>query len=242
MDTEQSRHNINDDKSGSEMLSEICRLLLKLLIKCIVKLLKLIIKGLRLVFVLLKMMLQACVDFWNDNSTQEKIHMARRWCVDTLKLCVELTLITLHKLWQWSIIALKATVRGTVWVAKATVRGIIHLRPTIVLISKVCLKGLKATWKGMRWLGRTLRLFALKRKRAYLAFRKNKGFKGLLLDIKNHLQHRLNDYMDEGQEDAASDAMSYGEYITDEIGDETKTRSIGKKIYKSMNKLFDDNE
>lgn len=242
MATEQPKYNINDDKSGSEMLSEICHLLLKLLIKCSVKLLKLIIKGIRLLFYLLKMMLQACVDFWNDNSTQEKIRMARRWCMATLKLCAEWTLIALRKLWQWSIIALRATMLGMVWAAKATVRGIIHLRPTIVLIGKVCLKGLKATWRGMQWFGRTLRLFALNRKRAYLAFRKNKGFKGLLLDIKNHLQYTLNNYMDEGQEDTASDAMSYGEYITDEIGDDTKTRSIGKKIYKSMNKLFDDNE
>ena len=235
------RHN-QDEKSGSEMLSEILHLLLKLLLRLITKLLRLIIKGIRLLFALLKMLLQACADFWNDNSTQQKLRMARRWCIDTLRRCVRWTIIALHKLWQWSIIAAKATWRGAVWAVKATVRGIIHLRPTIIIIGQTCLKAMKATWRGMKWMWRTLQLFMLKQRRAYQAFRKNKGFKGLLLDTKNHLQHRLNDYMDEGQEDQESDAMSYGEYISDEIGDETKTRSIGKRLYTGMNKLFDDDK
>ena len=234
-------HN-HEDKSGSEMLSEIMRLLLKLLLMLITKVLRFIIKVVRFLFRLLKMLLQACADYWNDNSTQEKIRMGRRWCRNAMHTALRWSVIAFHTLCRWSVIALKATWRGMVWTAKAIVRGIIHLRPTIILTGRMIAKGLKATWRGMVWSARMLKTYALRRKRAYQAFRQNKGFKGLLLDIKNHLQRRINDYMDEGQEDKESDAMSYSEYITDEIGDDNKTRSIGKKIYTGMNKLFDDND
>lgn len=234
-------HNI-DDKSGSEMLSEIMRLLLKLLLKILAKILILIVKGIKLLYAMLKMLLQACADFWYDNSTQEKLRMARIWCIHAMETTLQWCLIALRTAARWSIISLKELCKAVVWLAKSVVRGIIHLRPTLVAMRRAVAKGLRLLWQFTKSTARRTKAATVKQQRRYRQFRKNKGFKGLLIDIKNHLQMRLNDYMDEGQEDQTSDAMSYGEYIGDEIGEKGKTRSIGKKIYKSMNKLFDDNE
>ncbi len=223
------------------MLSEIMHLLLKLTMMLITKMLRIIIRVVRFMFRMLKILLQTCADYWNDNSTQEKIRMGRRWCLNAMQAAAQWSITAFHTICRWGTAAFKATCQGMVWTAKAIVRGIVHLRPTVILIGRATATGLKATWHGIVWAGRMLKAFARHRQRAYRSFRQNKGFKGLLIDIKNHLQQRINDYMDEGQEDKESNAMSYSEYITDEIGNDNKTSSIGKKIYTGMNKLLDDN-
>ena len=219
------RHNNYEDKSGSEMLSEIGHLLWKLCMKVVAHLLKLILKGLMFCFAMLKLLLQACIDFWNDNSTQEKLRMARRWCINSIKLCG-----------TYCLMGFIAIGKGLVWTAKAIWRGITHLKPTLVFLGRLCGKAAKAIWRGLIVCIKAIRIFFLKRQQAFRRFRRNKGFKGLLIDIKTYLQEQLNSYMDDN-DSVSSDAISYDEYI-DANRSDGKT-SFGKKIYKEMDKLFD---
>jgi hypothetical protein len=219
------QHNNYEDKSGSEMLSEIGRLLWKLCLKAVAHLLKLIIKGAMFCFAMLKLLLQACIDFWNDNSTQQKLRMARRWCIDSIKA-----------LSLYCQIGLIAIGKGLVWTAKATWRGITHLKPTLVFLSRLCVKALKAFWRGLIVCGKAIRLFFLRRQQAFRRFRRNKGFKGLLIDIKTYLQQQLNSYMDDN-DTVISDAISYDEYI--DANRKDGKSSFSKKIYQEMDKLID---
>ena len=79
----------------------------------------------------------------------------------------------------------------------------------------------------------------MKRKRVYLSFRRNKGFKGLMMDVKNYLQLLLNNYMDEEQTETGKNVLSYEEYIRGERGGNNDTGTIGKKIYNGMKNIID---
>lgn len=220
------QHNNYEDKSGSEMLSEIGSLLWKLCKKALAHLLRLILKGLMFCFTLLKILLQACIDFWNDNSTQEKLHLARHWCANSLKA-----------LWFYTLMGIYAIGKGLVWTAKATWRGITHLKPTLIFLGRLCVKAAKATWRGLVVCGKAIRIFFLKRQQAFRRFRRNKGFKGLLIDIKTYLQEQLNSYMNEDNDTVSSDAISYEEYIDANSKDGKK--SFGRKIYNKVDELID---
>lgn len=217
-----------DDKSVGEMLAEILRLSLKLLLKCTIKLVRLLVKGCVVIFFLFRRLLQSCVDFWNDNSTQQKLHMAKVW--------FHLFLKTLGRL---TVKGLKALARGLVWAIRTLVRCIINLRPTLVLIGRALGRCGKTLLLWLQLFGRGLRLFFTKRKRAYLSFRRNKGFKGLMIDVKNYLQLLLNNYMDEEQTETGKNVLSYEEYIRGERGGKNGTDTIGKKIYNGMKNIID---
>jgi len=220
------QHNNYEDKSGGEMLSEIGHLLWKLCLKAVAHLLKLVLKGIMFCFALLKMLLQACIDFWNDNSTQEKLRMARHWCAQSFK--------TVGSYCWMGIIAIG---KGLVWTAKATWRGITHLKPTLVFMGRLCVKAAKAIWRGLVVCGKAIRLFFLKRQHAFRRFRRNKGFKGLLIDTKTYLQEQLNSYMNDDNDTVSSDAISYEEYIDANRSDGKK--SFGRKLYNEVDKLID---
>ncbi len=227
MATEKDYYN-GDDRSVGEMLAEILRLSLKLLFKCMIKLVRLLVRGCVVVFFLFRRLLQSCVDFWNDNSTQQKLHMAKVWFHAFLRTLVRLT-----------VKGLKALARGLVWAIRAFVRCIINLRPTLVLVGKVLGRFGRTLLLWLLLFGRGCRLFAMKRKRAYLSFRRNKGFKGLMMDVKNYLQLLLNNYMDEEQTETGKNVLSYEEYIRGERGGNNDTGTLGKKIYNGMKNIID---
>ena len=225
MRTDHSNNNY-DNKSGGEMLSEIGRLLCKLFLKCIARLIKFILKGVKWCFSLLKLALQACIDFWNDNSTQEMLHIIKSWCVHTLKTLGSYCVISGVAIWK-----------GLVWLMKAIVQGLIHLKPTLIYLGRLCVKAGKGLWKGIVICGKSIRLYFLKKQHAFRRFRRNKGFKGLLIDTKNYLQALLNSYMEEDNETISSDAISYDEYVNGNKANGKK--SFSSKIYNEMNKLID---
>ena len=225
MSSDYSNNNY-DNKSGSEMLSEIGRLLWKLFLKCIARFLKLILKGIMLCYALLKLTLQACIDFWNDNSTQEMLRIIKSWCVKACKT-----------LGTYSVSGSIALWKGLVWTAKAIVRGIIHLKPTLTYLGNLCIKVGKGIWRGIVICWKSSRLYLTKKQHAFRRFRRNKGFKGLLIDTKNYLQAMLNNYMEEDNETASSEAISYEEYVN---GDKPNGKeSFSSKLYNEMNKLID---
>ena len=225
MSSDYSNNNY-DNKSGSEMLSEIGRLLWKLFLKCIARFLKLILKGLMLCYALLKLILQACIDFWNDNSTQEMIHIIKSWCVKAFKTMGAYCVSGSIAFWK-----------GLVWTMKAIIRGIIHLKPTLTYLGRLCTKAGKGLWRGIVICCKAIRLYFLKKQHTFRRFRRNKGFKGLLIDTKNYLQALLNNYMDEDNETVSSEAISYDEYVN---GDKANGKeSFSSKLYNEMNKLID---
>lgn len=225
MNSDYSNNNY-DNRSGSEMLSEIGRLLWKLFLKCVARFMKLVLKGIMLCYALLKLVLQACIDFWNDNSTQEMLRIIKSWCVKAFKTLVTYGVAGSIALWK-----------GLVWTAKAIVRGIIHLKPTLAYLGRLCRKAGKGLWRGIVVCCKGIRLFFLKRQHAFRRFRRNKGFKGLLIDTKNYLQSLLNSYMDEDSETGSSEAISYDEYVNGDSPDGKK--SFSSKLYNEMNKLID---
>lgn len=227
------------EKSEGEMLSEILRLLLKLFLKCIIKLCQLILKGLQLFIRTIKVLGHKCIDFWNDNSTQEKVHKTELWCQNTLRATIKYSVIGIKLLGIGLFIVIKAICLGLIRFIKTAIKGIIHLQPTIILIGKVIVNCNHAILKWFKRCGRGFKYFFVKRKKTYKTFRRNKGFKGLLIDTKNYLQYHLNSYMDEGHENENSDAISYEEYLNEHIESNGKPETLGKKIYIKMNKLID---
>ena len=218
----------HDDKSGGEMLSEILHLLFRLLIKSTKNLLQLIAKGLLLLWQLVRFGIRKCIQFWNRNSTQQKVRLAIDWTKWFIKAC----LVGL-------VLAVKWLCLGTVWLAKAVVKGCIHLRPTIIYIGNATVRLLQLMGKGCMALWHGIISFCNGRRQAYQRFRKTKGFKGLLIDTKGYLQKQLDDYMDEGQEDKESNAVGYGEYFTDEGGRNGSKSSLGHRIYNGVNRILD---
>lgn len=221
-------NHIYDDKSGGEMLSEIMRLLLKLILKSAINLLRLIVKGILFLQAIINRGIKACIDFWHSNSTQEKIRMATRWCQQFIKDVL-----------IYTVIAIKWICYGTIWLITVMVKGCIHLKPTIIYIGHLFRKVLQGIGKGLQFMCQSIATFYKNRKVAYQNFRQTKGFKGLLIDTKNYLQKSLDDYMNEGQEDKESTAMGYGEYITEEIGNDGRTTSFIHKIYNGLTKFLD---
>lgn len=229
-------NNSIDDKSGGEMLSEILALMLKLLVKCLYKLLKFIFKLtfriLKLCFKLIKILIRAFLEFWNDNSTQEKLHIARLWCLKALKTLSIWLLIGVKQLWK-----------GLKWLVHALIRSIIHLQSTLVIVSRQIVKGIKLIWKVLKQCGKNIRNFSTKQKQNYYKFRKNKGVKGLLIDTKNSLQRSLDNYMKDETDEvgkADNEPISYEEFISEGNQDPDKPMPLARKLYDEMKRIFDD--
>lgn len=221
-------HKRSYETSEGEMLADILKLSLKLLLKLLVRLCKFIAKGLALLFYLFKLGIQRIIDFWNDNNTQQKLRIAKKWCRNAIRL-----------LSMWLVLCLRFFVKIGVWTAKAIGHGLLNLKPSLVMLGNLIVRFAHAMWKLCIALGRRVKLFFVHRKRAYAAFRKNKGFRGLMIDTKNYLQHLLNDYMDEDQGEADSNSMSYEEYIKEVRSEKNDSNTLGKRIYQSMKNIID---
>jgi hypothetical protein len=154
------------------------------------------------------------------------LHIIKSWCLNALKTLGSYCVICGVAIWK-----------GMIWLMKATVKGIIHLKPTLTYLGRLCVKAGKGLWKGIVICGKSIRLYFLKKQHAFRRFRRNKGFKGLLIDTKNYLQALLNSYMEEDNETISSDAISYDEYVNGNKANGKK--SFSSKIYNEMNKLID---
>lgn len=226
----QSPKNKYEDKSGREMLAEILRLTLKLIVKIGYNLLKLTAKGIKYIYTCINTAIKRIVDFWNANDTQVKLRIAR------IKLKAACTTLK-----HWSIVALKATAHFTVWCFKEIVKAIIHLKPTVQKCWAATKKFAKASCE---WAKRMYRIGKIKRAKqeiAYRKFRQHKGFKGLLIDIGNYLKSQIENYMDEEQVEASADAND--EEAVMEIGEDDNTAQIiGKRIFSKVKTIVDINE
>ena len=127
MDEERHMKDGYEGKSAGQMLAEVARLLLLLLLSMLKWLGRLLLRGLKLLLKLVCKGLLWLIDatgrgierlqaFWNDNDTQEKLRKLR-----------EGTVAAGRQLWQWTVVAAKATWRGLVWMGRNTAKGAVWL-------------------------------------------------------------------------------------------------------------------
>ena len=261
--TDENKNNPHKDsfenKSGGEMLAEIGRLvlvllgtMLKLFLKYILKAFKFILKWICKGLLALIDFIQFCATktraFWNNNNTQEKIHKIRLWFKHAFKTLGLWIVIAANASWKGLKWGCKKTLQGTVWLVKHIVQGIIHLGPTLVKFWRGIKKGFRAFGRWLVKVGRGIRLWWRNRQRAYHSFRRNKGFKGLLIDLGNLLKKQVNNYIEEEQAMDESDDDNIFETAEEEDSemeqeDEVqrgKIHTFGKSIYDAMKKIVED--
>lgn len=244
-----------DGKSAGKMLVEIGRLLLLLLLgllkllwrwlkKGLRWILKWICKGLLLLIDVTDLAIQRTRAFWNDNDTQEKLRKTRIWLLLSLRKLAKWSLTACISCWNLLCWLGKHLWLALIWFIKALIRGIIHLGPTLRAVGRSLAKAARATWRWIVRVCRWMKLGHLRRKRAYQRFRKNKGFKGLLVDVGSWLRLQLNNYLDEtpapeeGEVDDDDDFNPFDD--DDETVNHSKMHSLGRSIYNAMKKIVED--
>jgi len=263
-----------NDKSALQMLREVGRLLLVLLARVLLALLRLLRRFGKWLLRLLCRGLLFFIDvmhntavrlraFWKDNDTQEKIH----------KLCRRLRWLGLLSL-RGLCVGAKASWRGFRWLGKRIVVGLIllargllyavlHIGPTLRLLGHGLWVGLKSLGRFLCRCGRGLRKAYRLRQRAWRHFRRNKGFKGLLIDFGVWLKHQINNYVEEQADDSSADDDEGVEEVLDEDAAESrrlleqpangddysfkpdadgkrKIPTFGRSIYNAMKRIVED--
>lgn len=228
----------------------IPQLILQLIKLILILILSILIKGLKIVWRFLVFLVDVAVDamerlgeWWNANDTQEKVKKIKaaikKGCITLGKWCVIAAVATAHGI----AIGAVATWHGLVYGTKATIQGIIHLKPTVVRTGKLIVSGTKATIAWIKRCARGIRLFHIKRKRAYMRFRRNKGFKGLIVDSSNAVRDSIKMFMEEDQEEATPDAVTEDDIIEEELDERIenkKARKFGKKFFEKVKEIVED--
>ena len=227
-----SGHRPSSERNWLQMLSEISILLLKVILKFLVRTFRLILKIIKLLIALLMALISRIIVFWNSNSTQDKVKKFKLWLKDMA--------IYITKAFVW---LLQAIWRGIIWLLKATLNALINLRPTLYKIWQGLIKLSKIIWQLLIRCWHRFILFYINRKQAYNRFRRNKGFKGLLIDIKQNLHKQLDIYMNEDDDDnddtkELTNTVGDAEFISEEIGQNNKIRIILNKLYNALKKLI----
>lgn len=215
-----------DEKSALGMMAEIGRLLLVLLLKCIVRGLRTVRRGLwRVVKLFCKGLLRlidgidtcatALSRFWNDHSTQEKLRRVRQvlsaaWR-GTVLGCTWMAVHTWRGLcwlgthtWKTGKWLAVWGARGVWLFCQGVVWSVVHLRQAMGLAWRGIVRGARAIARAGAWLWRHVRSaacafhhFLRRLYDAWLHFRRTKGFKGLLIDCGLWLKRAIDDMMEE---------------------------------------------
>ena len=225
--------------------------LLKLGLK---QLLKYTCKAIILLWDLCQQLYEKCKNFWYDNDTQAKIKLAKRWAKEALRTLAQWTVIALIQIGKGLAWTGKQLLKGLVWLIKETIIAIIHLGPTLKKMGQFIVKTSILLWKMLCKMARTIKIIIKRQQQAYQQFRKNKGFKGLLIDLGTWMKNSLNDYLDETAEDDNNtnednddDEESESKYMKEEnthfdkesMG-KSKVHTFGRSLYNAMKKIVDE--
>ncbi len=240
------------EKSVWAVLLEIAKLLCLLCWKGIKAFGRLILKGLkhllRWVVIALLWLIDSirwlCLKikaFWTDNNTQDKLRKIGRGLKKGL-------LAVLAGLWVGIIYIGK----GIGWLFKKLFVGLLHLRTTLKLLGRWIGRTAVRFWHWLRRLGGRLKAWFAKKKQQYKAFRRNQGFKGLLIDMRDAMRGSISNYIENDQQkDESKDGepveetmLEAEEVLADdadnENDDEVKgLRKFGRRIYKAMKRLVE---
>ena len=255
--TDDERRERQDEYSGRSAM-QLCRELLRLLLVLLWRMLLWCIrKFLKGVLWLISVCEDGCERlnvWWHDNNTQEKVAKTKawlrmamrtlgRWCVIAWKATLKGIAVGSVMAWKGIKIATRATVKGIVIAIKATVRGIIHLRPTVKKIGSLIVQGAKATWAWMKRCRRGMKLFRIRRKRAYQRFRRNGGVKGMMIDTSRSIKNGIQMFMEEDQEEATPDAVTEDDIMAEELEERAnegmKSIKIGKSFMEKAKDFMD---
>ncbi len=244
--TEEERKELQEEyskKTGGQLIAELARLVLLLIWKIIKKGIRVLAKFLLFIIESIQEGCEKLAEWWNAKDTQEKVAeikaTLKKWCIQFGKWCVIAAKATGKGIKIGAIATWHGIVKGT----KATILGIIHLKPTIIKIGQAIAKGSKAFAAWTKRCGRGMKLSHIRRKRAYQRFRRNKGFKGLIIDSSNAVRNGITMFMEEDQEEAAPDAVTEDDLLKEEIeervDEDNKAHKIGKKIFYSAKNIVD---
>ena len=242
----------DNDKSTLAVLAEIAKLLVllcwkglkalgRLLLKFLKFLLRWLVKGLLAIIDGIDYLSNRLKAFWNNNDTQEKIHKIGRG----LKNACFATISGIG-------IGLLYVGKGIVWLLKKLFVGLIHLNTTLKILGRWIVK---ITVMFGKWVGRqgtNFKVWCGKKKQQYKAFRRNKGFKGLLVDMRDGLKGGISNFIEDDQqkdtEQSESDSVEEPEELQmadifddddDDIENYHGLKKVGKKIYRAMQRLVE---
>lgn len=263
-------HNPYNEKSILQMLREVGHLLLVLLARLMIALAKLLLRLGKLLLKLACKFLLLVIDltqrgitraqaFWHDNDTQEKLRKAKEGC----RRAARATL--------WGLgVAARATGRGLRWSGRklrdgaivlfhATVYAVLHIGPTLRAFGRALAKAGRATGRLLCRMGRGLKKWWRLRQRAWRHFRRNKGFKGLLIDLGTWLKAQINNYVDEQPDDSAldepaDDLEAESRRLLEQTDEEeallnassearqsgTRVHTFGRGIYNALKRIVED--
>lgn len=253
MQNQNNHYRDNNDKSTLAVLAEIVKLLLLLCWKGIKALGRLLLRFGKFLLRWLVKGLLALIDgidyvctrlkaFWNNNDTQEKIRKIGRGLKNGL-------LATLSGIG----VGLLYVGKGIVWLLRKLFVGLIHLNTTLKLFGRWIAK--VAVMFG-KWVGRqgaNFKAWCGKKKQQYKAFRRNKGFKGLLVDMRDGLRGGINNFIEDDQQqdvagttattDEAAEEIMEADLFDDDDDDDIENarglKKVGKKIYRAMQRLVE---
>lgn len=255
--TEKELHNKHEEYSGKsalELIRELLKVLLVLLWRFLVWLIKKFLKGVLWCMQTAEKGWNRLDDWWHDNNTQEKVAKIKawlkraaktfgRWCFKAGKATLKGLKIGLLATGHGIVIAAKATGKGLVIGIKATIQGIIHLRPTIKKIGQLIVAGFWATVAGMKRCKRGMKLSRIRRKRAYEAFKRNGGMKGVIINSTRNVRSNIERFMEEDQEEAAPDAVTEDDIMEEALeagaNDGKKSMQLGKTFMAHAKNFMD---
>lgn len=232
-------------KSGSQLARELLRLLLVLLWRMLLWCVRKVLKGVLWCMQTAETGWTRLNVWWHDNDTQEKVaktkawirhalRTAGRWSVVAGQATLKALGISARATWKGLHVATQATAKGIVVAARATVEGLIHLRPTLKRVDQLTVQGIKATWAWMKACRRGMRLQHLQRKRAYAAFRRNGGVKGLIINTTRSVRNGIQLFMEEDQEEATPEAVTEDDLMEEVLAEGANEGKRGRKIGQSL--------
>lgn len=265
-----NEHNPYNDKTILQMLREVGHLLLVLLARLLIALLKLLMRFGKILLKLVCKFLLLVIDltqrgitraqaFWHDNDTQEKLRKAKEGCRRAAITTV------------WALgVAARATGRGLCWLGRklrvgaiilfhATIYALLHIGPTLRAAGRAIGRAACATGRRLRLMGRGLKKWYRRRQRAWRHFRRNKGFKGLLIDLGTWLKAQISNYVDEQPDDSAldepaDDLEAESRRLLEQTDEEealhnaspevqqngTRIHTFGRGIYNALKRIVED--
>ena len=255
--TEEELHNGHEEYSGKsavELIRELLKLLLVLLWRFLIWLIKKFLKGVLWCMQTAEKGWDRLNDWWHDNNTQEKVAKIKawlkraakilgQWCIKAGKATIKGLKIGLAATGRGLVIAAKATGKGLVVGVAATIQGIIHLRSTLKTIGRLAVAGFWATIAGLKRCRRSIKLSHIRRKRAYEAFKRNGGMKGVIINSTHNVRSNIERFMEEDQEEAAPDAVTEDDIMEEALeagaNDGKKSMKLGKTFMSHAKSFMD---
>lgn len=242
------------EKSTSQLLRELLRLLLLLVWKFTIWLFKKLLKALLWCMQAIENAWHRMDEWWHDNDTQAKVAKTKAWIrkaaaasgaclLMAAKTAARGSKIGTKAAWRGLRIAAKATAKGMGVATRATIQGIIHLRPTIKKIVQMTVQGGKACIVRAKLAKRGARLAHIRRKRNYADFRRNGGIKGWMSRTSHSIRRGIETFMEEDQSEAAPDAVTEDDLIRETMeqgaSEGKKSMQIGKQFISQAKNLMD---